>query len=153
MHFHHLLFALLIGLFVCVLAKTERITTYRELSIVENPTPDRPKTVRNDKNDTDVSFYVEADEHLGKLKSQAEELRDTYNDMIKRAYGIDLQKNRTIIKTPTPTPTTTSKDSSEVVGGSRKAAADWVRAAINPMLLNSKPSIDNNSSKEQTKLH
>lgn len=149
MHFHHFLFMLLIGLFVCVRSiKTDRITTYREFKIVETPpSSDNPDADRTDNNSkADVSFYVEADEHLEKLKSQAEELRDTYNELIKNAFGRELQRNRTTITTPAAAAAAAStEDSSEVVGGVRKASADWVRAAINPMLLKNKPLIDNSN--------
>lgn len=153
---HQFLFVLLIGAFICVRSiKSDLITTYREFKVVKTP----PDADRDNNSNRDVSFYVEADEHLEKLKSQAEELRDTYNELIKNAFGRELNRNRTAITTPTTTttpktPSKTTKDSrrdseysSEVVGGTRKAAADWVRAAINPMLLSDNTTTTDNTNK------
>lgn len=159
MQFHRFLFVFLMGPFVCVrFTKADRITTYRELKIVETPPPSSDKHNVDDRthnNKMDVSFYVDADEHLEKLQSQAEELRDTYNELIKSAFGREL-RNRTTITTTKPAPATATsiKDSSETVGGVRKASADWVRAAINPMLLKSKASIENSNetSLEETQI-
>lgn len=147
MQCHHFLFALLIGLFLCMRAtKSDRITTYREFKVVETPgssDPDAdPDAHHTDNSNKDVTFYVDADEHLEKLQTQAEELRDTYNELIKSAFGRELKRNRTATTTTTTAPvTTTIDDSAEVVGGTRKASADWVRAAINPMFLNDRPSM------------
>lgn len=140
MQCHHFLNVLLVGLIVCIRStKSDQITTYREFKVVE--TPESSKNAdHTDNSNVDVSFLVDADEHLEKLKSQAEELRDTYNELIKSAFGRELKRNRTATITTT---TKTIEDSSEVVGGTRKASADWVRAAINPMLLENKPSMDN----------
>lgn len=161
MRCHHFLFALLIGLLLCMRStKSDRVTTYREFKVVETPgssNPDAdPDAHHTDNSNKDVSFYVDADEHLEKLQTQAEELRDTYNELIKNAFGRELKRNRTTIATTTtPAPvtkTTTIDDSAEVVGGTRKASADWVRAAINPMFLNDRPSmLDTNKATDAEK--
>lgn len=143
---HRLLFVLLIGLFVCVhRAKADRTTTFREFKVVETPSSSSDDANRNDRND--VSFYVDADEHLGKLTSQAVELRDTFNELIKNAFGRELRRNLTTLETPIPNATAieTDQTASEEVGAASRASADWVRAAINPMLLMDKPSTQNSS--------
>lgn len=155
MRFRRFLFALLVGVIVCVRStRSDLITTYREFKVIQTPTSlsdhsfDGNRTSNNNNNDNqDVSFYVEADEHLEKLQSQAEELRDTYNELIKSAFGRELKRNRTVETAPEAAVATTGtsiEDSSEVVGGARKVSADWVRAAINPMLFKHLPSMDNN---------
>lgn len=144
----------LIGLFVCIhQIKTDRVTTFREFKVVETPSAsdDNPDANHSsDKSHMDLSFFVDADEHLEKLKSQAEELRDTYNELIKNAFGHELQIKRTETITLATNQTTIEEDSAEMVGKARKVSADWVRAAINPMLLNNNSS-KNNSSETLTK--
>lgn len=143
------LFALLIGTIACVrTSNSDLITTYREFKVVETPTSSSNHSFNGNRtrnSDRDVTFYVEADEQLEKLQSQAEELRDAYNELIKSAFGRELKRNRTIATTPTKKAEATMEDSSEVVGGARKVSADWVRAAINPMFLKNSPSTNNRS--------
>lgn len=140
-------FALLVGFIVCVrFTRGDVITTFREFKVVKTPDDNRANN-----SNKDVSFYVDADEHLDKLQSQAEELRDTYNELIKSAFGRELKRNRTIAaetetetaSATTPMEGTAIEDSSEVVGGARKVSADWVRSVINPMLFDHLPPMDN----------
>lgn len=159
MQFYHLFFVSLIILYIGVHPiKTDRVTTFREFKVVEtsSSSDNNSATKHSEKNHMDLSFYVDADEHLEKLKSQAEELRDTFNELIKNAFehetktnhstAIKLTANTTTARASASASASADDDSDEVVVGSaRKVSADWVRAAINPILLNNNHSSLNNS--------
>lgn len=121
-------------------SEADRIATYKELKIVDTPseipTTQKPQSEHDSK---DLSFYVEAEERLEKLKAEAEEIRDVYNELIKNTFGIGKFKIN-------QTTTTTTADESMMLGAPKKSSADWVRAAISPLLLNDKrPTRANNS--------
>lgn len=143
MQFYHLLFLLVITLFSCVRTLgADLITTYREFKVVKTPS-ESP----TDNDNRDVAFYVDANEHLETLKAEAEELRDAYKEMVTNAFGHELLKNRTRIITTKAGAAATAKATTEdpLVGGARKASADWVRATINPILShNQQPPTNSN---------
>lgn len=90
----------------------ERITAFKELKIVNVP----DKTINN----KDVDFYLTTMEKMDKLTAEAEDIRDTYRDLMRSIFGITFTTERTKEKN-------INRDADELAAP-RKAVEGWVRA-------------------------
>lgn len=136
------------AIFVAVthISQADRISTYKEFKLIDTPsrisTSEKPPSEHDSR---DLSFYVEAEERLDKLKAEAEEIRDIYNELVKSTFGEQLILNLTNQTNQTDQLAT---DEPSMLGAPRKFSADWVRAAINPSLL--KSTMQTNKSQNST---
>lgn len=130
---------------VARLSLADRITTYKKLNIVHAPLkiPSSKISVgqRFDQNNTDIVFLKEMDERLDKLTAEAEEIRDIYNELIKTTFGQEM-----ILKLRNE-----SFSDEPMLGAPKQPSADWVRATINPMLLNKRKQFDERNATHITK--
>lgn len=142
MHFSKLLSTFVYLFAIAQISQANRVTTYKELKIVDNPpgvlikigNPSINGGTDQDKKNGDVSFLEDVDDHVAKLQAEAEEIRDIYNELVKSTFGEQLILNLTNQTNQTDQLAT---DEPSMLGAPRKFSADWVRAAINPSLLNS----------------
>lgn len=122
----------LFSLIVCFLgvfrtSRSDRFTSYKEIiHIVDEPskglTTEPPIQKKNQHLDA-LSFLVATEDRLDKLKADAEEIRDLYNELTKTAFGRDL-----LVKYMK------GESNGESLGGPRKVSSDWIRS-VNPRLL------------------
>lgn len=117
MHFIHILPSLVLITLTLKLTRADRVATYKEYKILDSP----DKMVKSAENE-DVKIYFKTVEKLDKLKTEAEDIRSLYRELMKSVFGITF--------------TTTSTEKTPVLSAPRKASDDWVRATFDENLFN-----------------